>query len=99
MNIGILYGRDIDTECEDAQIAAEIYDADQIIFVDTIDIQSLSQVRAETGCATETVLVVTNDHLSDMGVLRSLYAGCSQLAFVQSVNNLRENYAHMYQVN
>lgn len=99
MNIGILYGKDINEESEDAEVAAGVYDADQIIFVDEITLETLGGVRSETGCKTETVLVVTNDDLSDMGLLRRLYAGCDQLAFVQSVKNLRTSYSEMYQIN
>lgn len=99
MNIGILYGRDINEESEDAEVAASVYDADQVLFVDEITLETLAGVKSETGCKTETVLVVTNDDLSDMGLLRRLYAGCLQLAFVQSVSNLRANYRDMYQIN
>lgn len=99
MNIGILYGRDIDKDCEDAQVAKDVYDADYILFVDEVTPETLAEIKTHTGCATETILVVTNDDLNDVGVLRSLYSSCLQLAFVQHVKNLRTHYAHLYQIN
>jgi len=99
MNIGILYGKDVDEKGEDAQVAQEVYDADQVLFMDEISIDNLAGVRSLTGCHTETVILITNDDLSDIKFLRQLYSGCLQLAFVQSVKNLRKHYAHMYQIN
>lgn len=98
MNIGILYGEDIDEKSEDANVAAEVYDADQVLFLEKVDKETVAGVKPFVGCHTETVLLVTNDDLSDLGVLRSLYAECSQLAFVQSVRELRKSYGYMYQI-
>lgn len=99
MNIGILYGQDIDEQSEDAEVAKELYDADQVIFIETITAEAINAAKGECGCQSETVLIVTNDNLGDMGVQRSLYSGAPRLMFIQSAKNLRKNYENMFSVN
>lgn len=98
MNVGILYGQDIDEDSEEAKVAAEVYDADQIIFLEVISPESIKEASIEFGCHSETVLIVTNDNLGDMGLLRNLYANVPQLDFVQNVKNLRKHYHYMFQI-
>lgn len=98
MNLGILYGSDITEKSEEAEVAAEVYGADQVIFVESISVESIKEASINFGCHSETVLIVTNDNLGDMGVLRNLYANVPQLSVVQNVKNLRKHYDYMFQV-
>lgn len=96
MNIGILYGEGVDENSEEAVVAAEVYDADQTVFVETINKESLLEAKENAGCHIETLLIVTNDDLDDMGVLRNLFTDVQQLDFVQSVKKLRKSYGYMF---
>lgn len=99
MNIGILYGQDVDEQSEDAEVAKEVYDADQVVFVDEITPESINAIKGECGCHSETILIITNENVGDVGFQRRLYSGAPGLMFIQSVKNLRKNYGHLFSVN
>ncbi len=99
MNIGILYGKELNEDSDDIEVAKDVYDIDHVVFIEEITATAINNAQFEVACGSENVLIVTNDILGDMGIQRSLYADAPRLMFVQSATNLRKNYGHLYPVN
>lgn len=96
MNITILYGRGLTLEHQAVEIAADVYEADEVVYVEEISVASLNAVKSQTGCPSEEVLVVTSDDLSDMGFLRSLFSDCQHLNSVQSLTKFNKAYSELF---